>query len=73
MTTQTPENGPGTPERPEVLAEVDWAGTTWYLWREDGLRPVIDDLSAWRNNTHLHRRGQLAADYCDRFGPEGAA
>lgn len=69
MTHQSATDAPGTHERPAVVSVARADGQTWYAWRKDGLRPVID-VDAFRDNEHTALSGDIPADYADRYGPK---
>ena len=66
---QTPT--PNTPENsasPAVLTVKGDDGTTFYAWRKDGRKPVVD-LEQWARNIHGALTPLGDADFADRVGP----
>ena len=61
---ETPQNAPN----PEVATVQGLDGTTFYAWRKDGRKPVVDEEQWARNiNGALSPLGD--ADFADRVGP----
>ena len=63
-TPNTPENA----ANPAVATAVGEDGTTFYAWRKDGRKPVIDE-EQWKRNIHGALSPLGDADFADRHGP----
>ena len=60
-----------TPEvtgNPKVATVTGLDGDTYYAWRKDGRKPVVNEAE-WARNIHAALSPLGDADFADRFGP----
>ena len=53
---------------PKVATVKALDGDTYYAWRKDGRKPVVNNAE-WERNIHAALSPLGDADFADRFGP----